>query len=197
MLYLEQNSFFAAFDNLFRSCIVHNNFSLFRANCSRFHHPEFIYFIEKLFRCLYFVSAESSLHSSSVILNFLKSKLLYTRSEFSRFLLITVLLSPWTFINSWYCFFAMSVCFFNSMPTGEYPNLLIVGAFFKFFFQVQYLQLSKIHTYQLNCIELCFSRFCYWLFWFSHQQSFFFLNLNGLSDGKFLLFTYNENGSLV
>ena len=31
--------------------------------------------------------------------------------------------------NPWCCFFAMSVCAFNSLPKGEYSNLFIVAAF--------------------------------------------------------------------
>ena len=32
--------------------------------------------------------------------------------------------------NSWYCFFAMSVCAFNSLPKGEYSNLFSVVVFY-------------------------------------------------------------------
>ena len=51
-----------------------------------------------------------------------------------------------------------------------------------------------------NSIELSFARFCYRLFSFSHQESFynrFFLSLNGLSTGKVVSFTKNENALLV
>ena len=34
----------------------------------------------------------------------------------------------------WYCFFAMSVCAFNSLPNEEYSNLFIVAAFSNKFF---------------------------------------------------------------
>ena len=41
----------------------------------------------------------------------------------------------------------------------------------------------------LNHIELCFAWFCY-------QCNKFFLNLNGLYDGKVVSFAKNENDSL-
>ena len=52
----------------------------------------------------------------------------------------------------------------------------------------------------LNHIELSFARFCYQLFWFSYWQSLdykFFLNINGLTDGKVVLLNKNKVGSLV
>ena len=32
-------------------------------------------------------------------------------------------------LNFWYCFFAMPVCAFNSLPKGKYLNIFIVAAF--------------------------------------------------------------------
>ena len=36
--------------------------------------------------------------------------------------------------NPWYIFYATLVCFFNSVPNGEYSNLFIAAAFFNKYF---------------------------------------------------------------
>ena len=48
----------------------------------------------------------------------------------------------------WYCYFAMSVCAFNSLPKDEYSNLFIVAPFLARLFMVKHLNQSKIHIYQ-------------------------------------------------
>ena len=121
--------------------------------------------LKNCWRCLHFVLTEILLNFSWVILNSLKLKLLYTGTEFSRGLYITVFLNPWILFNSWFWFFAISVCFFNALINGEYSNFFIV------FFLVKYLRLLKIYVCQhfqmikllvyLNYILLCFVQFCY------------------------------------
>ena len=106
----------------------------------------------------------------------------------------------------------MSVCFYNSLPNGEYSNLLIAVACSNKSFSCEIFLSVKIHIYQhflmikqksyvfdcLNHIGLCFARFCYDYFNFSLTfYKWFFLNLNGLSDDKVVLFTKNANGFLV
>ena len=52
----------------------------------------------------------------------------------------------------------------------------------------------------LNCIELCFANFaidCFDFLTNNHFYNKFFLNCNGLSYDKVVLFTKNEYGSLV
>ena len=72
----------------------------------------------------------------------------------------------------------MSVCIFDCLPKGEYSNLLIVAAFSsnsssgKTSWPVKnsYLptfpddRVEILAACHLNCIKLCFARFCYRLF---------------------------------
>ena len=72
----------------------------------------------------------------------------------------------------------MSLCSFNSLPSGEYSNLLIVAAFSNSPFsgktslsdKSSYLPMfldekaSFLQFVCVNCIELCFDRFCYQFF---------------------------------
>ena len=43
----------------------------------------------------------------------------------------------------------MPVCFFNSLPNGEYSNHLIVAEFSNSPFSVKHLQLLKTHIYKI------------------------------------------------
>ena len=75
----------------------------------------------------------------------------------------------------------MPVWFFNSLPDGEYSNLLIVAAFLIVLFLCKSSSLLKnsyLPTFAdnkveilafvyLNCIELCFTLLCYQLSIFS------------------------------
>ena len=100
----------------------------------------------------------------------------------------------------------VSVYVVNSLPNSEYSNLLLVAVFsFNSFpgktsssFKNSYLPRFSDNKAEILVVYFSKSswdllaRFCYWLFWFFHWQQFcksFFLNLNGLSERKFVLFT--------
>ena len=89
------------------------------------------------------------------------------------------------------------VCFFNSLPNGEYSNLSIVAAFFsksfssKIYFPVKNSYLLTFLDDKIEFLAVCLSKS------YTHFYNKFFQNLNGLSDDKVVSFTKNEYGSLV
>ena len=122
--------------------------------------------------------------------------------------------NPKLLSNFWYYFFAMPVFTFNSLPNGEYSNLFIVAAFSNQSFSGK-TSLPYKNSYLLTSpddkaeiLAVCLSK-SYWdlfctillsIALISLLYSFYnklFLNLNGLSDDKVVLFTKNRNGSLV
>ena len=66
--------------------------------------------------------------------------------------------------NPWCCFFAMSVCAFNSLPNKEYPNLSNVAAFSnksfsgKTSFPVKNLYLLTFHNDKAELLAVCLSK---------------------------------------
>ena len=112
------------------------------------------------------------------------------------------------------CFFAVSVCAFNSLPNGKYSNLLNVAAFsIKSFSGKTSLLVKKsyLQTFPddkaeilavvyISYIELCFAHFfidCFDFLTNIHFYDKFFLICNGLSDDTVVSFTKSEYGSLV
>ena len=106
----------------------------------------------------------------------------------------------------------MSVCAFDSLPKGKYSNLFIVAAFSNMYFSGKTSMPVKnpiLLTFPkdkaeiliislLNCIELFLLNFvidCFNLLINTHFYNKFFLNCNGLSDDKVVLFTKNKYGS--
>ena len=82
-----------------------------------------------------------------------------------------------TLSNYLILFFAMSVCFFKSLPNGEYSNLLIVAAFSssslsgKIYSHVKNSYLPKFPDDKAEILAVCltkklyfFVQFCYLLF---------------------------------
>ena len=68
-------------------------------------------------------------------------------------------------------FFAISVCFFNSLPNGEYTDLLIVAAFpnksfsEETFSSVKNLHLPKFPDDKAKKLTVCLSKL-YWALFF-------------------------------
>ena len=115
--------------------------------------------------------------------------------------------------NFWYCFFAVSVCAFNSLPKGKYSNLLIVAAFSKKFLSGKISlsdKNSNLPTFsdeKAEILVVCLSKF-YWALFCN-----ILLLINFLADSHFIigsskilmdflgdkvvLFTKKENVSLV
>ena len=105
----------------------------------------------------------------------------------------------------WNCFSAMLVCFFNSLTHGEHSNRLTVAAFStnpfsaKTFWPVKnsYIPIFPDHKDETIPVSLskshrALSYSILLLFWFCLVDY-----VNRLPDGQVVLFTKNENGSLV
>ena len=109
--------------------------------------------------------------------------------------------------------FATSVCYFKPLPNGGCSNFLIMATFSERFPGKIYLPIKKLYLpIHLNdnadISAVCLSK-SYWALFclillsivlIYHWQEFynrFFLNLNGLSDGKVVSFTRNKYSSLT
>ena len=110
-------------------------------------------------------------------------------------------------------FFAMSVCYFKPLPNGGCSNLLIMATFSERFPGKRYVPIKKSYlpiqpNDNADISAVCLSK-SYWALFclillsivlIYHWQEFydrFFLNLNGLSDGKVVSFTRNKYSSLT
>ena len=103
---------------------------------------------------------------------------------------------------------------FNSFLRRKYSNLLTAAAFSNSSYSRKTSSPTKnpyvstflgakakiLAVYLPKSCQVLFCLICYQLFWFSHRQSYyskFFLNLNGLPDGKVISFNKLENDFLV
>ena len=73
------------------------------------------------------------------------SSVLKPSSAFTPSSLLLLIIFIWSLKNLYWCY-GMSVCFFNSLPNGEYWNLLIVVAFPNSTFSDKTSSLVKIHV---------------------------------------------------
>ena len=131
----------------------------------------------------------------------------------------TVVFKCWFLIctvlpNFWYYFSATLVCFFISLPNGEYSNLFNAAAFSSKHFSgkislpVKNSHLLTFPDDKAEILAVCLSKL-YWALFYSILlmivsifslvliYNTFFLNRNRLSDDKIIWLTKNEYGSLV
>ena len=90
----------------------------------------------------------------------------------------------------------MSVCFFNSLPNGEYSNLLIAAPFSgKTSLPAENSYLLRLPDDKSEITAVFQSKIVLSFVLLIFVR--FFLYLNGSSDDKVVSFTKNENCSLV